>query len=138
MLFRSAPEQLPVWGLFLQIFGLLPWQQTAPMQVGILKEAIDKAVSTKVTSIALNEQTNHKLQSLGLLTTFASISATEKQSGMEPMTSVNFYSGTDIEAICYDKLKSARRYLTQACALVRTDIERGKCNYLIKMIDRVL
>lgn len=54
------------------------------------------------------------------------------------MTSVNFYSGTDIEAICYDKLKSARRYLTQACALARNDIERGKCNYLIKMIDRVL
>ena len=101
-------------------------------------KAIDKAVSTKVTSIALNEQTNHKLQALELLTTLAPISATEKQSGMGPMTSVNFYSGTDIEAICYDKLKSARRYLTQACALARNDIERGKCNYLIKMIDRVL
>lgn len=32
-------------------------------------KAIDKAVSTRITSIALNEQTNHKLQSLGLLTT---------------------------------------------------------------------
>ena len=42
--------------------------------------------------------------------TFASISATEEQSGMEPMTAVNFYVGTDIEAICYDKLKSTRRY----------------------------
>ena len=101
-------------------------------------KAIDKAVSTKVTSIALNEQTNHKLQALELLTTLAPISATEKQSGMEPMTSVNFYSGTDIEAICYDKLKSARRYLIQACSLAHNDIERGKCNYLIKMIDRVL
>ena len=34
---RPPPEQLPVRGLFLQIFGLLPWQQTAPMRVGILK-----------------------------------------------------------------------------------------------------
>ena len=101
-------------------------------------KAIDKAVSTRVTSIALNEQTNHKLQSLGLLTTFASISATEKQSGMEPMTSVNFYSGTDIEAICYDKLKSTRRYLIQARSLASNDIERGKCDYLIAMIDRVI
>ena len=101
-------------------------------------KAIDKAVSTKITSIALNEQTNHKLQALGLLTTLAPISATEKQSGMEPMTSVNFYSGTDIEAICYDKLKSARRYLIQARSLASNDIERGKCDYLIAMIDRVI
>ena len=101
-------------------------------------KAIDKAVSTRVTSIALNEQTNHKLQSLGLLTTFASISATEEQSGMEPMTAVNFYVGTDIEAICYDKLKSTRRYLIQARSLASNDIERGKCDYLIAMIDRVI
>ena len=101
-------------------------------------KAIDKAVSTRITSIALNEQTNHKLQSLGLLTTFASISATEEQSGMEPMTAVNFYVGTDIEAICYDKLKSTRRYLIQARSLASNDIERGKCDYLIAMIDRVI
>lgn len=54
------------------------------------------------------------------------------------MTSVNFYSGTDIEAICYDKLKSTRRYLIQARSLASNDIERGKCDYLIAMIDRVI
>ena len=57
---------------------------------------------------------------------------------MEPMTSVNFYSGTDIEAICYDKLKTTRRYLIQARSLASNDIERGKCDYLIAMIDRVI
>ena len=77
-------------------------------------KAIDKAVSTGAASIALNEQTNPKLQALELQTIFTAISATEEQSGMEPMTAVNFYAGTDIEAICYEKLKSARRYLIQA------------------------
>ena len=41
---------------------------------------------------------------------------------MEPMTSVNFYSGTDIEAICYDKLKSTRRYLIQARSLASNNM----------------
>lgn len=101
-------------------------------------KAIDKAVSTSVTSIALNEQTNLKSRTLELLTAFASISAMEEYSGMEPMTTVNFYAGTDIEPICYEKLKSARRYLIQARSLASNDIERGKCDYLITMIDRVL
>lgn len=57
---------------------------------------------------------------------------------MEPTNSINFYSGTDIEAVCYDKLKSARRHLMQARSLARDDIERGKCDYLITMIERVL
>ena len=101
-------------------------------------KAIDKAVSTGAASIALNEQTNPKLQALELQTIFTAISATEEQSGMEPMTAVNFYAGTDIEAICYEKLKSARRYLIQARSIASNDIERGKCDYLITMIDRVI
>lgn len=62
----------------------------------------------------------------------------EEHSDMKPMTTFNFYIGTDIEAICYEKLKSAHRYLMQARSLASNGIERGKCAYLITVIDRVL
>ena len=101
-------------------------------------KAIDKAVSTRAASIALNEQASHKLQTLGLLMTSTDVTYPEEQNGIEPTTAINFYSGTDIEPICYDKLKSARRYLIRARSLANNDIERGKCDYLITMIDRVI
>lgn len=101
-------------------------------------KAIDKAVSTRAVSITLNEQTDYKSQALGLLAVSIDAAHPEKQNGMEPTTTANFYSGTDIEAICYNKLKSARHYLIQARTLTHNDIERGKCDYLITMIDRVL
>ncbi len=101
-------------------------------------KAIDKAVSAKAASLAPGGQTNHKSPALGLPAAFDSVSVWEEQSGMEPVTAVNFYSGTDIEAVCYEKLKSARRYLIQARSLAGNDIERGKCDYLIMMIDRVV
>lgn len=101
-------------------------------------KAIDKAVSTSATSITLNEQPMHRFQPLELLAETTSSFEQVEQAGVEPMTAINFYSGTDFEAVCYDKLKSARRYLTQARSLARNDIERGKCDYLIAMIDRVL
>lgn len=101
-------------------------------------KAIDKAVSTGVTSIALNKYPNHRLHTLELLTASTYASHLEERTGMEPTTAINFYSGTDIEAICYNKLKSAYHYLIQARSLARNDIERGKCDYLITMIERVL
>ena len=101
-------------------------------------KAIDKAVSTRAASIALNEQASHKLQTLELLMTSTDVTYPEEQNGIEPTTAINFYSGTDIEPICYDKLKSARRYLIRARSLANNDIERGKCDYLITMIDRVI
>lgn len=100
-------------------------------------KALDKAASTSVTSIALNEQREYKLNSLSLLTNFIKTSVFE-EAGMEPTTAINFYFGTDIEAICYDKLKTARNYLIQARLYARNEIERGKCDYLIAMINRVL
>lgn len=99
-------------------------------------KAIDKAVSTSVSSITGNGLTDRRLQTLESLTT--DMYEPEERAGMEPTTAVNFYSGTDIEAVCYDKLKSAHRYLIQARSLARNDIERGKCDYLIAMINRVI
>lgn len=103
----------------------------------ILK-AIDKTVSKGATRIALDEQSKQKLHMLQLLAMSAELSEIGEQSAMEPISNVNFYSGSDIEAVCYEKLKSARRYLIQARSLARNDIERGKCVYLITMIDRVM
>ena len=45
------------------------------------------------------------------------IGVTGVQTCALPISAVNFYVGTDIEAICYDKLKSTRRYLIQARSL---------------------
>ena len=102
-------------------------------------KAIDKAVSKGVTSLTVNERNNHKLHMLELPTTSSyDVTYSKVYAGMEPTNSINFYSGTDIEAVCYDKLKSARRHLMQARSLARNDIERGKCDYLITMIERVL
>lgn len=102
-------------------------------------KAIDKAVSKGVTSINLVQEMGYELESMQPSDYYISpIVKGEEQAGMEPKTDVNFYLGNDIEAICYEKLKSARRYVQQARSLARTDIERGKCDYLIAMIDRVM
>lgn len=59
-------------------------------------------------------------------------------SGMQTLSSIKYYMGSDIEGICYEKLKAARQYLVQARSLARNEIERGKCNLFILVIDRVL
>ena len=75
----------------------------------------------------MSETTNHKLHMLELPTTSSyDVTYSKVYAGMEPTNSINFYSGTDIEAVCYDKLKSARRHLMQARSLARDDIERGQ------------
>lgn len=102
-------------------------------------KAIDKAVSKSVISINSVQEISHDLESIYPSNYYITPTLEgEEQAGMEPKTEVNFYLGNDIEAICYEKLKSARRYVQQARSLVRTDIERGKCDYLIAMIDRVM
>ena len=61
-----------------------------------------------------------------------------KVSAMQPIQSVNYYKGTDIESLCYEKLTDARRYLQQSKSLVHDEIARGKCDFLIMLIDRIL
>lgn len=103
-------------------------------------KAIDKAVSKGVTSVALNTM-DEKMQRLTMLNTSSSDQQefeAGEYSGMEAMTAATYYLGTDIEAICYDKLKNTRRNLVQARSMARNDVERGKCDFLIAMIDRVL
>ncbi len=58
--------------------------------------------------------------------------------GMEPMTSINYLIDTNIDNVCYEKLVSARRYLQQAKSLAGDDISRGKCEFLLLLLDRVL
>ncbi len=62
----------------------------------------------------------------------------EDVSGMKSPKAIYYYSGADIENICYRKLTDARKYLQRAKRLYRNEIDRGKCDFLIMMIDRVL
>lgn len=59
-------------------------------------------------------------------------------SAMDPLSSIYYYSDTDIENICYEKLNSTYYYLMQAKKLAPNEIEREKCNFLIMQVNRVL
>lgn len=51
---------------------------------------------------------------------------------------IKFSEKTDIEALCYEKIANARRFLQQAKCLASDEINRGKCEYLIMIAGRVL
>jgi hypothetical protein len=96
--------------------------------------AIEKA-KMKGSSSSFNFRGDDLSTMLQGLTTHDSLT---DRAGVEPLSAINFYSSPDVEAVCYDKLKSARRYLTRALSLARNEIDRGKCSFLIMTIDRVM
>lgn len=57
---------------------------------------------------------------------------------IEHAASLKFNTATGMENICYEKLADAHRLLQKARSLAIDEIERGKCDYLIMMINRVL
>lgn len=105
-------------------------------QINPTLKALDKATSNS-SALALAETDSFMPISDTQTKGFIDLDVDE-QAGMEPMTSIDYYTGTDIETVCYDKLKSARNYLKRARSLARDEVERGKCDYLIMLIDRVL
>lgn len=105
-------------------------------QINPTLNALNKAAAN--SSALAAAETSPLMQMPGAqITGFIDLDADE-QAGMEPMTSIDYYTGTDIEPICYEKLKSARSYLKRARSLARDDAERGKCDFLLLLIDRVM
>jgi len=99
-------------------------------------KAIESAKAPKQTAAAL-QNTESTIALEQPAETFGDENAAE-DNGMKPLTEISYYQGTDIDTVCYDKLKSALRCLKKARSLARNDIERGKCDYLIMKINRVM
>lgn len=107
----------------------------SPTLKSVQKAAIESGTGFTLTDSSMT--LNHLLARCGVSDEMMNDEFTVV-SGMEPTTSINYYQGSDIESICYEKLVDARRYLQKAKSLSHDEISRSKCDFLILMIDRVI
>lgn len=67
-----------------------------------------------------------------------SLSMPMPEASMGPLTSISYYNKTDIDQICYGQLTNIRSKLFHAKTKEKKAITKGKYDFLIQMINRIM
>jgi len=80
---------------------------------------------------------SNKLQ-IGIYDFNLSFSTPVSEASIGSLTSISYYNKTDIDQICYGQLTNMRSKLIRAKTKEKSAITRGKYDFLIQMINRIM